>query len=187
LDDSRRGRHAHNACAAVHAAWPGAVTVSPHELFEIEHIKRVKYRYLRGLDTGDLALLASLFTPDVSARFYGGSYDVAIEGRTQLLEFLAASSGPEAVMHHNCHHPEIDLTGPDSATGRWYLTDWTYNRVQKRATYGTAFYEDSYARMDGAWRIRRTGYQRLFEIVDEGVPLPHFTANLLGSKTRSAA
>ena len=49
------------------------------DLVEMEHIKRLKYRYFRALDTNDSGLLATLFTPAVTARFIGGSYDVAFE------------------------------------------------------------------------------------------------------------
>jgi hypothetical protein len=28
---------------------------------------------------------------------------------------------------------------------------------------GSAFYEDDYLKQDGAWKIRRTGYQRTWE------------------------
>ena len=101
------------------------------DLVEMEQIKRVKYRYLRAMDTGDLDLLGTLFTADVTARFVGGSYDVTVEGRAKLLEYLAVSANADVVINHNCHHPEIDLTGPATADGLWYLQDWYYNKVQK--------------------------------------------------------
>jgi SnoaL-like protein len=156
--------------------------MTPADLVVMEEIKRVKYRYLRALDTGDLALLATLFTEDVTAHYRGGSYDVKLAGKPQLLEFLAASSSPDVVMNHNCHHPEIDLTGPESAQGLWYLSDWTYNRVQQRTTHGSALYRDRYTRSGNAWKISHTGYERVFEIVADQVTAPNFTANLLGSR-----
>jgi hypothetical protein len=74
------------------------------------------------------------------------------------------------------HHPEIELTGSKTARGRWYLEDYVVNegsghpvmqdRVELR---GAAFYEDEYVRVDGEWKIRRTGYERTFE---EQRPLP---------------
>jgi hypothetical protein len=154
--------------------------MTPDDLVTMEEIKRVKYRYLRAMDTGDMKALPALFTEDVSARFLGGSYDVTISSKAKLLEYLAASVTPDVVINHNCHHPEIDLTGPDSADGLWYLSDWYYNRTQKRIVRGAAFYRDRYVKSGGTWKIRHTGYERVFEIVDEGVPPPNFTANLLG-------
>ncbi|HTT44300.1 MAG TPA: nuclear transport factor 2 family protein [Steroidobacteraceae bacterium] len=154
------------------------------DLIEMEQIKRVKYRYLRAMDTADHALLATLFTPDVSARFVGGSYDVSVEGRAQLLEYLAVSANADVVVNHNCHHPEIDLTAADAAEGLWYLQDWYYNRRDRRIVRGASFYRDRYQKIAGAWLIRHTGYERVFEIVENDVPPINFTANVLGSRGR---
>ncbi len=154
------------------------------DLIEFEKIKRVKYRYLRSMDTGDHAELARLFTPDVTARFVGGSYDVSISGREQLLEYLAASANADVVINHNCHHPEIDLTGPATAEGLWYLQDWYFNQRDRRVVRGAAFYRDRYRKADGAWLIEHTGYERVFEIVEDNVVPPNFTANVLGKRGR---
>jgi SnoaL-like domain len=150
------------------------------DLIEMEQIKRLKYRYFRALDTNDSGLLGTLLTEGVTARFIGGSYDVAVEGRSQLLEFLAASASTDRVMNHNGHHPEIDVTGPGTAEGLWYLSDWTYSFAQKRVTRGSAVYRDRYVKESGAWKISHTGYERVFEIVEDHVPPMNFTANLLG-------
>jgi SnoaL-like domain len=154
------------------------------DLVEMEQVKRVKYRYLRAMDTGDFELLGTLFTEDVTARFVGGSYDVTVEGRAKLLEYLAASANADVVINHNCHHPEIDLTGPATAEGLWYLQDWYYNRVQKRTVRGAAFYRDRYAKQGGKWKISHTGYERVWEVVEDNVPPITFTANVLGQRGR---
>jgi SnoaL-like protein len=154
------------------------------DLIEFEKIKRVKYRYLRSMDTGDHAELARLFTPDVTARFVGGSYDVSIAGREQLLEYLGVSANAGVVINHNCHHPEIDLTAADAAEGLWYLQDWYYNRSDRRIVRGAAFYRDRYRKVNGQWLIGHTGYERVFEIVETDVPPIHFTANVLGTRGR---
>lgn len=155
------------------------------DLVEMEHIKRLKYRYFRALDTNDSGLLATLFTPAVTARFIGGSYDVAFEGRSKLLEFLAASASTDRVMNHNGHHPEIDITGPGKAEGMWYLSDWTYSFAQQRVTRGSALYQDRYVRESDGWKISHTAYERVFEIVEDGVAPMNFTANLLGQGRRA--
>lgn len=160
--------------------------MTPDDLVEMERIKRVKYRYLRAMDTGDFALLGTLFTEDVTARFVGGSYDVTVEGRSKLLEYLAVSANADVVINHNCHHPEIDLTGPGRAEGLWYLQDWYYNRVQKRTVRGAAFYRDRYTRQAGDWKISHTGYERVWEVVEDNVPPITFTANVLGQRGRRA-
>ncbi len=156
------------------------------DLVEMELIKRVKYRYLRAMDTGDFELMATLFTPEVTARFVGGSYDVTVEGKAKLLEYLEASANADVVINHNCHHPEIDLTGPGAAAGLWYLQDWYYNRAQQRTVRGAAFYRDRYRKEDGTWKMCHTGYERVFEVVEDNVPPIHFTANVLGQRGRRA-
>ncbi|MBS0367091.1 MAG: nuclear transport factor 2 family protein [Proteobacteria bacterium] len=158
--------------------------MTPDDLVEMENIKRVKYRYLRAMDTGDHGLLARLFTPDVTAHFVGGSYDVSITGRAQLLEYLAASVTADVVINHNCHHPEIDLTGPDTADGLWYLQDWYFNQRDRHLVRGAAFYRDRYRKLDGEWLIAHTGYERVFEIVEDNVAPINFTANMLGKRGR---
>jgi hypothetical protein len=158
--------------------------MTPQDLVEIELIKRVKYRYLRSLDTADHAELARLFTDDVTAHFVGGSYNIEVSGAPALLEYLAASASADVVIVHNCHHPEIDLTGPDTANGLWYLQDAYMNRKTRRSVTGTSFYRDRYVKVAGEWKIRHTGYERVFEIVDENATVPNYTANLLGQRGR---
>ena len=96
----------------------------------------------------------------------------------KLLEYLAVSANSDVVINHNCHHPEIDLTGPASAEGLWYLQDWYYNKVQNRTVRGAAFYRDRYQKQDGKWKIRHTGYERVWEVVEDNVPPITFTANV---------
>ncbi len=158
--------------------------MTPEDLVEFEKIKRVKYRYLRAMDTGDHGELARLFTPDVTARFIGGSYDITVTGRDDLLEYLAAAANADVVINHNCHHPEIDLTGPDTASGLWYLQDWYFNQRDRHMVRGAAFYRDRYRRIEGNWLIQHTGYERVFEIVEDNVAPINFTANVLGQRGR---
>jgi hypothetical protein len=61
--------------------------------------------------------------------------------------------------------PEITLTGPNSATGIWYLEDIFINIEDKTHTIGSAIYRDVYRRVGGRWLIERTEYDRVFEMV----------------------
>ena len=47
-------------------------------LFAIEAIKKLKYTYLRAVDTHDWALLESTLTEDCSARYDGGKYSLSL-------------------------------------------------------------------------------------------------------------
>lgn len=131
-----------------------------NELVELENIKRLKYRYMRAVDTKDWALLEQLFTPDAVSWYDGGKY--RFEGRDKILEFLSGNMG-RLITLHQVHHPEIELVTEDSATGVWYLQDYVINLDHNWELMGAALYEDEYIRVDGAWKIRSTGYHRTFE------------------------
>jgi len=64
---------------------------------------------------------------------------------------------------HLVGQPEIELTGPDTATGTWALQDLVILTEQALEIRGTAFYEDEYVKRDGSWRFIHTGYRRIYE------------------------
>jgi uncharacterized protein (TIGR02246 family) len=135
------------------------------DLHELEAIKRLKYRYLRCLDQKRWDELADCFTEDARSSYGGGRY--AFEGREAILEFLRKAMGaPSLLSSHRVHHPEIDFTGPDAATGTWALEDTVIETRAGLTIRGAAFYTDEYVKQDGAWRIRFTGYKRTWEEVE---------------------
>jgi len=135
------------------------------QLSDLEDIRNVKHRYFRGIDTADMALLETLFTDDVEVDYRGGTYRVRVTGRADMLEFLANSFHSGAVAMHHGHMPEITLTGEDTAAGIWYLEDIFINLESRSHTIGSAIYRDQYRREDGQWRISRTEYDRIFEMI----------------------
>jgi uncharacterized protein involved in tellurium resistance len=135
------------------------------QLSDIEDIRTLKHRYFRGIDTADLNLLRPLFTADVSVDYRGGNYRVRLEGRDNMIEFLANSFHSGAVAMHHGHMPEITLTGDDRAEGIWYLEDVFINVEHQTHTTGSAIYRDLYQREDGVWKIARTEYDRVYEMI----------------------
>ncbi|MCK0530520.1 nuclear transport factor 2 family protein [Sphingobium agri] len=135
------------------------------QLSDLEDIRTLKHRYFRGIDTADLALLGTLFTEDLTVDYRGGTYRVRLEGRDNMLEFLANSFHSGAVAMHHGHMPEITLTDEDSAEGIWYLEDIFIDVERKDHTIGSAIYRDAYRREDGVWKIARTEYDRVFEMI----------------------
>lgn len=131
-----------------------------NELTEREHIKRLKYRYMRAVDTKDWGLLEQLFTPDAVSWYDSGKY--RFEGRDNILKFLSQNMA-RLITLHQVHHPEIDFTNSDTATGVWYLQDFVINLDANWELLGAALYEDEYVKIDGEWKIRNTGYHRTFE------------------------
>jgi len=141
------------------------VTYTLQQLSDLEDIRTLKHRYFRGIDTADASLLEILFTADVSVDYRGGNYRVSLQGRDDMLEFLANSFHSGAIAMHHGHMPEITLTGANSAEGLWYLEDIFINLEQKTHTIGSAIYRDHYRREGDRWLIARTEYDRVFEMI----------------------
>ena len=132
------------------------------DLHELEAIKRLKYKYMRCLDQKRWDEMADCFTDDAVAEYSGGKY--TYEGRDAILGFFRVAMGSTSFLSsHRVHHPEIDLTGPTTATGTWALEDVVVDASRDFSLRGAAFYTDEYVKVDGGWRIRRTSYLRSYE------------------------
>jgi hypothetical protein len=144
-------------------------------LLELEAIKRLKYRYMRAIDTKDWDGIRATLTPDCISAYDRGKF--AFEGADAIVDFLETTLGhPGIVSMHQIHHPEIDFVSESRAKGRWYLVDYVVNygtghpvMPDKIELHGAAFYEDEYTKLGDEWRISRTGYERTFE---QQRPLP---------------
>jgi hypothetical protein len=161
--------------------------MTPDDLVEIELIKRVKYAYFRCLDLKQWDEIATLFTDDATCSYSAGAY--AYEGPDAIVGFFRTAMGRETFLSsHKAHHPEIDLTGPDTATGVWALEDIVVDLQWELDIRGAAFYEDEYVKVDGVWKIRRTAYKRVFEEISSraGRPGLQLTASWWGTGGRSS-
>jgi hypothetical protein len=130
------------------------------DLIEIEAIKRLKYRYLRCLDRMLFDELADCFAEDATASYADGKW--SFSSREAIMEFLRSHAGGRVSLHA-AHHPEIDLTTDTTAVGTWALED-TIFRPDGSTLHGAAHYHDTYEKTDGRWKIKSTGYERLFEV-----------------------
>ena len=89
---------------------------------------------------------------------------LTVRGKAAILEFLTESMGSEGMLtSHRGTQPEIDLTGPDTATGIWALEDVVIHQDFGLTIHGASFYRDRYVRRDGTWLIQHTGYKRTYE------------------------
>jgi len=156
------------------------------DLEEIEAIKRLKYRYMRCLDQKLWEELGDCFSPDARTHYGDGKY--TYEGRDAILEFLRESMGADSFhSSHHVHQPEIDLTSSTTATGIWALQDVVIETKLDFTLRGAGFYEDEYVKLDGAWKIRSTGYRRVFEEFQprKDVPGLRLTASWWGVQGKS--
>jgi hypothetical protein len=160
----------------------GAMT--PDDLVEIEQIHQLKYRYVRFIDTKRWDEIGDLFTDAATASYGGGATELA--GRAAIVEFLSTSMADEAMLtSHKVHQPEITLTGPGTATGVWALDDVVILGSLGMTVRGASFYDDRYAKVDGAWRIAHTGYRRVFEEIEPRSPETKLTASWWATDGRS--
>jgi SnoaL-like domain len=134
------------------------------QLSDIEDIKLLKHRYCRGMDTAEWDLVETLFTDDVTIEYQGGAYLVKTTGKAEIMMFLKNSFHSQAVALHHGNMPEITLTGDDEAEGIWYLYDIFIHTGARSQTTGSAIYRDKYRRVDGAWKIAHSEYQRIIEL-----------------------
>ncbi len=144
---------------------------------EIEAIRQLKYRYFRCLDTKLWDEMRDLFVPDAVSSYGGGKY--SFKGRDAIVKFLTEALGNTRITMHHGHHPEIELTGEDTATGVWALEDLVIDTENDVTIRGAAYYRDEYVKVDGHWKFRSTGYERLFEEVESRKDRPslRLTAN----------
>jgi bile-acid 7alpha-dehydratase len=164
-----------------------AEEMTPQDLVEIELIKRVKYAYFRNLDLKQWDEIAELFTEDATCAYSAGAY--AYEGRDAIVGFFRRAMGRETFLSsHKAHHPEIELTETNRATGVWALEDTVIDLQWELDIRGAAFYEDSYVKIDGAWKIQHTAYKRVFEEISSraGRPGLQLTASWWGTGGRSS-
>lgn len=124
------------------------------ELYEVEQIKKLEARYFRLMDTRQWEQLGDCFTSD---------YQFAIAERltaSSRQEMVARASTLRGVTVHQGHMPEIELTGPDTATGIWAAFGWADLQQSNLQNYG--HYQDEYEKgADGRWRIKRSHLTRL--------------------------
>ncbi len=130
------------------------------QIDEIEAIKRLKYKYLRCVDTKNWEELAQCFTPDATTSYSGGKYK--FEGIDAIMGFLKEGLNKDRPTMHQVHHPEIELTSPTTAKGVWALQDYVIDLKSNTSSRSAAFYSDDYVKLDGQWKIQSTGYQYVF-------------------------
>lgn len=151
------------------------------ELADIEAIKQLKHAYFRLLDSKQFELLGELFTENATTSYESGKYSHT--GRDEVVSFLSTSLGDQSIVHeHLGHHPEITITSPTTAAGMWYLHDRVMVPSVDFELGGTAIYTDEYVKVDGAWRIKHTGYVRVYEEQRK-----HSTGALTGFRSRFTA
>lgn len=138
-------------------------------LEDIEAIRQLKARYLRGCDLKQPDVVRDTLLPDGAVIAYEGfpPFDNR-DAFVTVFEQLGCQPGV-----HDLHHAtnsEVLLTGPDEATGKWSLNFRSIIMATRSVVQMGVEYEDRYLRKDGRWWIAETRSIRtgcLIEQVDE--------------------
>jgi hypothetical protein len=135
--------------------------MTPEDLVDLRAIETLKYRYVRLIDTKGWDELETLLVPDATATYSDGKY--SFEGRDAIMAFLRdAMASTNMLTSHKVHQPEIEIEG-DRASATWALDDVVVHLDYNMTIRGAAFYRDEYVKVDGEWKIKHTGYERIYE------------------------
>jgi len=146
-----------------------------NDLIEFHEIAQLKYRYCRALDTHQWDLMEQCFTEDAQTWYSGGHF--THQGRSNIVSFLKTLLNDSCVGSHTVTHPEIKLTSPTTAQGIWRLQDIVYFTAANptfahgaiqggEAMTGACYVYEEYRKEAAGWKISRTGYERIFEVIE---------------------
>jgi 3-phenylpropionate/cinnamic acid dioxygenase small subunit len=136
-------------------------TAGLERLLAIEDIKHLKSRYFRYVDQKDWTEWRALFADDGHFEIGTGTFDDADTFVANVREFLR-----DATTFHHGHMPEINVLGPDEATGVWTLYDVVEPSVESGVSpfYGYARYWERYERRGEEWKIASMRIERLRKV-----------------------
>ena len=126
-------------------------------LEDIEAIKRLKAHWWFACDTRDLSGMRACYDADdflIDFGFIGEFTDM--DAFIEVFESLACH--PTHVDMHHGTAPEIEMTGPDSAKGRWRMRFQLLETENRHGQLMSGYYEDVYARVNGEWKMRVSKY-----------------------------
>ncbi len=132
------------------------------ELTEIEAIKRLKYRYLRAIDTKEIEELRGCMTEECRAELSGGKH--VVNGLDAFMEHMQqAYSRTNLLTLHHAHHPEIDIEGDGTARATWMIHDRSVDLSFNINVWGASVLNETYQKVGDAWKIKATRDRRLFK------------------------
>ncbi len=135
-------------------------------LTDIEAIKQLKAQYIRLVDSQQWEAWSRLFTEDCHLELDGGP----VTGRDNAVAKISKALA-EASTVHRIHQPEVTITGPDTASAAWPMSDFVRGTFggEKLIITGHGYYHEDYVRTADGWRLKQC---KLIRQSVETVPMP---------------
>ena len=148
-----------------------ALAEEVQRLKDVNEIMQLKARYCRCVDVKDWAGFAECLTED--HELVGDGH--VITGRDDVVRYVKAVLGDAMSVHH-AHSPEIEITGPDTATATWAKNGYVImpNDGSPFVFRGYGHYHEECVRGAQGWQIRRCVESNLR--VDTEGELPTYVA-----------
>ena len=120
-------------------------------LLDIEAIKNLKAKGVRLVDAKQWDAWSGEVLSEDTVFYSDGE---PLIGRDKVVAFVSRSLA-EAVTVHRVHAPEINITGPDSASGVWPMDDYVTGTFggTPMVIRGHGYYEEEYVRTAAGWRV----------------------------------
>ena len=133
-------------------------------LLDLEAIKALKARYFRLMDEKRWDEWADVFAEDAVVAFPDDLPGSApVRGRAAIVARVSSALANARTVHHG-HMPEIEITGPTTARGRWAMMDIVEFRSPDgtmRGFRGYGSYLEEYVKDGDQWRIASLELRRL--------------------------
>jgi SnoaL-like domain len=136
----------------------------------IQHIRHLKARYFRCMDTKDWDGMRAVFAPDAvldmsaeAVRRGAPPEDGITRGGDLIVERMQRSLANVSTVHHG-HMPEIRLVSDVQAIGIWAMEDmlrWEDPASPLAELHGYGHYHETYEHLSGEWRIKSLRLDRL--------------------------
>jgi hypothetical protein len=129
------------------------------QLEDLEAIRTLKARYLRGCDLKQPEVVRDTLLPEGAVIAYEGF--PAFEDRDAFVDVFAKMGCQPGVfdMHH-ATNSDISFLSRDEAKGKWSLNFHSIVLFSRTVTHMGVEYEDRYVRRDGRWWIAETRTKR---------------------------
>lgn len=119
-----------------------------------DEIQRLKARYCRALDLRQIDDLRDTLLPEAVVAYEGFPVFEGREGFISVFQQMGCAPGVYDL--HHALNPDIALTGPNEATGKWSLHFKSVILAQRTIISMGVEYNDRYVRRDGRWWIAET-------------------------------